>query len=53
MKTGGFPAEKPHGKAAFVRGGVWIKDDLPMVLNTFEFITRNVLLGWWSSILES
>jgi len=52
MKAEGFLAEKPHGKAAFERGGVWVEDDLPMVLNTFEFITRNVLLRWWSSILE-
>jgi hypothetical protein len=28
-------------------GGVWMEKDVPILLNTFEYITRGVLLNWW------
>lgn len=34
-------------------GAVWNKDDLPMFLHTFEYITRYVLLNWWRSLIET
>jgi hypothetical protein len=45
-------AEKPPGLAASARGGVWAAKDIPMLLCTFEYIARNVLLSWWRSMLE-
>lgn len=44
------PAEKPIGLAAFANSGVWVNKDTPMLLNTFEYITRNCLLKWWSQL---
>lgn len=34
-------------------GAVWNKDDMPMLLHTFEYITRHVLLNWWRSLIET
>lgn len=45
-------AEKPPGLAHSARGGVWISDDIPMLLITFEYIAQNSLLNWWQSMLE-
>jgi hypothetical protein len=39
--------EKPFALAYSGAGGTWIKEDIPMYLNTFEYIVRNVLLKWW------
>ncbi len=49
----GWPA--PHeggglGLATGTQGGVWMSDDLPMTLHTFEYIARGALLNWWSSL---
>jgi len=41
------PAEKMIAEATSERGGVWLKDDIPMNLHLFEYIARNVLLKWW------
>jgi hypothetical protein len=52
MKHDNAYAEKPPGLAASARGGVWVAEDIPMVLCTFEHIARNGLLKWWRSMLE-
>lgn len=40
------PTEKPHGDAS-MSGGVWRESDIPILLHTFEYITRETLLNWW------
>jgi len=39
--------EKPFALAYSGAGGTWIKEDVPMYLNTFEYIVREALLKWW------
>lgn len=46
------PAEKPTGLATYSRGGTWLAKDTPMLLHSFEYITRGTLLGWWRSLEE-
>jgi hypothetical protein len=41
------PAEIPMGLATAAQGGVWLFEDTPMLLHTFEYIARGVLLEWW------
>jgi hypothetical protein len=43
--------EKPIGLAASAQGGVWVSEDIPMLLHTFEYIVRRALLQWWESML--
>lgn len=31
-------------------GAYWTKDDVPMLLHVFEYIVRNALLNWWTSL---
>jgi len=45
-------AEKPLGLATSASGGTWVSIDTPMLLNTFEYIVRNVLIKWWMSMAE-
>ena len=40
------PAEKMFALAVSHGGGVWKQKDIPMNLHLFEYITRNVLIGW-------
>jgi hypothetical protein len=44
------PAEMPIGLATSSQGGVWMKEDCPILLHVFEYITRGVLLKWWNSL---
>lgn len=44
-----IPAEKPLGLGAFANTGIWTIKDTPILLHTFEYITRNCLLNWWES----
>jgi hypothetical protein len=44
------PAEKPMGMASSTQGGVWLAEDTPILLHTFEYITRSVLLSWWGRL---
>lgn len=39
-------AEKPIGEAMGGLGSVWLATDTPILLNTFEYITRQALLNW-------
>jgi hypothetical protein len=45
--------EKPLGLATGTRGAVWVAEDTPMLLHTFEYIARKALLKWWESMLVS
>jgi hypothetical protein len=47
----GMPPEVPFGEAYRSLGATWVKKDMPMLLHTFEYIVRNVLLQWWRSML--
>lgn len=42
--------EKPLGLAMAAKGGSWLAKDTPMLLHTFEYITRNALCNWWKSM---
>jgi len=42
--------EKPFATAYSGQGGTWIKEDIPMFLNSFEYIVRQALLKWWSEL---
>lgn len=44
-------SEKPIASGGCAYGGSWIKDDIPMLLHSFEFIVRKTLLKWWKSLL--
>lgn len=43
-------AEKPHGGAVGAMGGTWLAKDIPLLLHTFEYITRGTLIKWWKYI---
>lgn len=45
------PAEVPHGSATAAQGGVWTKEDTPLLLHTFEYITRGVITNWWKAVI--
>lgn len=46
------PAEKPEYLGAAMKGGSWLAKDTPMLLHTFEYITRNALCNWWKSMAK-
>jgi len=39
--------ERPVGNAVATANAVWLADDMPMLLNTFEYVVRHILLAWW------
>jgi hypothetical protein len=41
--------ERPWGDIS-TSGAVWLEEDLPLLLHTFEYITRETLLNWWHSL---
>lgn len=45
--------ERPTGLAAGDASNWWAGPDLPMHLHLFEYITRNVLLNWWRSLIPA
>lgn len=49
----GVLSEIPVGLSSSTKGGVWLTKDAPILLHTFEYITRNVLINWWESISEN
>jgi hypothetical protein len=49
-RVGQVLSEKPHGDVSMA-GGTWKAEDVPILLNTFEYIARNVLLKWWDSAI--
>ncbi len=46
----GIPIERPLGLATGVPGASWLAGDTPMLLSTFEYITRGALLRWWREL---
>jgi hypothetical protein len=51
LTEGGAPLEKPTvGSAIYMRGGTWMAKDVPILLHTFEYITRSALLEWLKNI---
>jgi hypothetical protein len=48
------PAERVSDifTAVAMAGGVWQSKDLPISLNTFEYIARNALSKWWLSLVD-
>ena len=45
-------AEVPIGEGMSVGDFVWRKEDIPMMLNTFEYIVRHSILNWWKSLVD-
>lgn len=43
-------AEIPIGSTR-MKGSTWRRKDMPMLLQTFEYIVRNSLLNWWRSMV--
>jgi hypothetical protein len=46
--TWAAPSERPVGHTR-MGGGTWLEEDTPIVLHTFEYITRGALLNWWNA----
>jgi len=46
-----IPSEIPMGATATL-GGVWLAEDMPMLMPVFEYITRGVLLNWWKAVAK-
>jgi hypothetical protein len=42
--------ETPSRRSTAMAISVWQAEDVPMLLGTFEYIVRNVLLNWWESM---
>ena len=53
QKFGDGYQERPLGFASGDATSWWASKDLPMNLHLFEYITRNVLLKWWRSVLPA
>lgn len=50
----GIPAETASlGLATHTLGGSWMPEDLPINLHTFHYLTRKIILKWWSSMSEN
>ena len=43
--------EVTPGLSTSAQGGFWLKKDAPILLHTFEYIVREVLLKWWASLI--
>lgn len=44
--------ERQLGFSMSTMGGVWSRDDAPMLLHVFEYIVRNVLIAWWKTLVN-
>ena len=51
--VGDILQESPAGLWVETAGGKWMKDDLPLMLHTFEYIVRNSIIKWWKSSTEN
>ncbi|MBI1741655.1 hypothetical protein HYR54_01130 [Candidatus Acetothermia bacterium] len=45
--------EKPDVLSSAVQSAIWVNEDLPMYLHTFEYIVRHSLLNYWKSMISS
>lgn len=50
VSDSGAIQEVPGGLGSAGQGGVWHAADTPMLLSTFEYITRLALLTWWGDL---
>ncbi len=41
-----FYFEAPVGLRSGTNDAVWVKEDMPMLLHTFEYIARHAILNW-------
>jgi hypothetical protein len=46
----GVPSERPISLASSSLGGTWLAKDTPMYLHSFEYISRNAILRWWTEL---
>lgn len=46
-------SEKPREGAVGAMGGTWLAKDIPILLHTFEYITRGTLINWWKYISKN
>jgi hypothetical protein len=44
------PGETVPGLAAYTKGGVWTREQMPFALHLFEYLARTSLLAWWGSL---
>lgn len=44
-----IPAETPIGMASSSEGGIWMREDIPILLHAFEDIARRALTNWLAS----
>ncbi len=47
------PSETMTALGTHQMGSTWLKEDIPFNLHMFEYITREVILGWWRSLVPS
>ncbi len=52
IEEGSGYAEVPSGIATYTFAASWQHEDTPMLLHTFEYIVRNVLLKWCISMIS-
>lgn len=52
VEESGAVQEIPHGLNTGGQGGVWDKREAPMLLSTFEHLTRGALLTWWDELAK-
>lgn len=50
IEPNGVPQEVPYGLSSSGLGGSWMAEEAPMLLSTFEHITRGALLRWWDEL---
>jgi hypothetical protein len=50
VEESGAIQEVPDGLNSAGLGGIWLAKDAPMLLSTFEYITRGALLRWWDGL---
>ena len=50
VEESGAIQEAPYGLNTGGQGGVWDKKEAPMLLSTFEYLTRGALLAWWDEL---
>ncbi len=51
LENGKFP-ERPIGLSTSTPNASWKAKDTPMLLHTFEYLARCVLLNWWDSMAK-
>jgi hypothetical protein len=50
VESSGAVQEAPFGLNSGALGGIWDAAQTPMLLSTFEYVTRGALLHWWGEL---